>query len=351
MGYQYRSISSNFLSSTGSALAPGIKVLLNASINFHEIYGLSVTINDIDPNYTLGERSRQREETIKKLKASGALDRNKFLTLPFAPQRIAVISSETAAGYQDFVEQLKTNTRQLDVHVTLYNAMMQGNEAPQSIIQAVDKAIKNGNNDLLVVIRGGGAQTDLDCFDDLELNENISKIDIPLITGIGHERDQTIMDLVAHTSLKTPTAVAEFILEGLYHLDDLLHDALARVSRGAEIVISEQKNRLAHISQQLHNQSKYVISSSAQMLERYGQQVKAATEHQLKLANSKMESLEHIISLNDPKVILAKGYTITLKNGKSIQKQSLNSGDELTTLSSNQTIKSTVTQIENDQRT
>lgn len=346
--YQYRSISSQFLHATGSPLAPGIKVLLQASINFHEIYGLSVTVSAIDPNYTLGERSKQREETIKKLQQSGALDRNKALNLPYAPQRIAVISSQTAAGYQDFIEQLKSNSRGLDIQTTLFNAMMQGNEAPQSIMAAGKQALEQGAYDLMVVIRGGGAQTDLDCFDDYTLNEWISHANIPLITGIGHERDQTIIDLVAHTALKTPTAVAEFILDGLVHIDDVLHDAFNRLTRAAETTITEQNNRLDYFVQQLQNQSNYLISSSGQMLERYSKLLSAGSTHNIQLAQTQLANLAHIINLNDPKVILNKGYTITLKNGKSIQQQSLNSGDELVTLTAQKKIKSQVTQIEND---
>lgn len=346
--YHYRNISSNFLNATGSALVPGIKVLINASINFHEVYGLSVTVNDIDPNYTLGERSKQKELTIEKLKSIGAFELNKQLPLPLVPQKIAVISSETAAGYQDFKEQLKHNSRNLDVRITLFNALMQGNGAPESIMSAAQQVIERGDFDLLVIIRGGGAQIDLDCFDSYELNEFLCKMNLPVLSGIGHERDQTIVDLIAHTSLKTPTAVAEFILEGLYRVDDNLYDALTRIKRGSEIILSEQKHYLDQLSQHIVSQTNFRVSSANQKINRLSQLLSASALHRLKLAQMKLKNLEHILLLNNPQTILSKGYTITLKKGKSIQKQTLNSGDEITTLTSTRSIKSTVTQSEHD---
>ena len=345
--YNYRIISSSFLNATGSALSPGIKVLINASINFHEIYGLSVTVNDIDPNYTLGERSKQKELTIEKLKSIGAFEVNKQLPLPLVPQNIAVISSETAAGYQDFEEQLKNNTRGLDIRTTLFNSLMQGNDAPASIISAAEQVMTKGF-DLLVIIRGGGAQTDLDCFDNYELNEFLSKINLPILSGVGHQKDQTILDLIAHTSLKTPTAVAEFILEGLYRVDDLLDDALTRVKIGSEIILLEQKHYLSQLSNQIFSQTHFHISSADQKINRLSQLLSSSAQHRLQLAQMKLKNLEHILSLNNPQTILSKGYTITLKNGKSIQKQTLTSGDKITTLTTTGSIKSTVTQSEND---
>ncbi len=346
--YNYRVISTSFQNATGSALSPGIKILLNASINFHEIYGISVTVNDIDPNYTLGERSKQKELTIRKLQSEGAFERNKELTLPLVPQNIAVISSETAAGYQDFEEQLKSNTRGLDIKTTLFKALMQGNEAPASIMNAIEQAMNTGGYDLLVIIRGGGAQTDLDCFDDYELNSFLSHVNIPILSGIGHERDNTIVDLVAHTSLKTPTAVAEFILDGLYRIDDLLYDALTRVKRGSEIILAEQKHYLDQLIQQLNSHSQFRVSSADLKLKRLGQLLISATQHRLKVAQLKLKNLDHVLSLNDPQTILKKGYTITLKNGKSIQKQTLTSGDEITTVTASGSIKSKVTQLKDD---
>ena len=346
--YTYRQVSSQFLQATGAPLSPGIKVLINASINFHEIYGISLTVNEIDPNYTLGERSKQREITIQKLQAQGALDSNKLLPLPLVPQHIAIISSETAAGYQDFIAQLSNNERGFHIKTSLFPALMQGNEAPQSIITAAQKVIGQGQFDLLVIIRGGGAQTDLDCFDDYELNAFLSSIPLPLITGIGHERDQTVMDLVAHTKLKTPTAVAEFILDGLYRMDDLLLDSLSRIKRAAELRIKDQRHLLGQLSAQLKAQSNFKIQSARQKIDRHGKQLDTSVNHLLKMSRLKLTNLEQVLYLNNPKAILKKGYTITLKKGKSIQKQDVNSGDQLTTLTAKGSIKSTVTETEND---
>lgn len=340
--YQYKSISNTFQVATGSPLSPGQKVLLNISVNFHEVYGLSLNVNDIDPNFTLGERSRQREETIKKLSEVGAFDKNANLELPLVPQRIAVISSASAAGYQDFVEQLQSNPRGIDFNVSLFNALMQGDQAPSSIIDALDRIASENQFDVIVLIRGGGAQTDLDCFDNEELCLRLSESMLPILTGIGHQRDQTIADMVAHTSLKTPTAVAEFLIEGIYRYDDHLHDALMRLKRGFENGVQNHFNLLERFELRLKSELTHQFNKADDQLAFLSTKLKNRTQQRILAMQSELKTFDSILRLNDPTTIFKKGYTITLKNGKSIHKQDVNLNDELVTFGDGISLKSTV---------
>jgi exodeoxyribonuclease VII large subunit len=217
--YTYRNLSTWFEGITGQSLKAGMKILFNATIQYHEIYGFSLNIRDIDAQYTLGERAKKRQEIIERLREDGVFEMNKELRLPTVPQNIAVISSETAAGFGDFMDQIVGNDYGYEVEIELFNAVMQGEEAASSIIDAMHQVFENiGNYDLLVIIRGGGATLDLDCFDNYDLGSHVAQFPIPVITGIGHERDETITDMVAHTKMKTPTAVAEFIISGFRNL-------------------------------------------------------------------------------------------------------------------------------------
>ncbi|HSI90781.1 MAG TPA: exodeoxyribonuclease VII large subunit, partial [Adhaeribacter sp.] len=225
----YREISSYFESQTGHKLKGGLKILFNASLRFHELYGFSLDILDIDPNYTIGDLARQKQETLKKLEANGLLEKNKNRFLTEVPPRIAVISSAPAAGYGDFMDQLNKNPYGYHFETTLFEASVQGNEAAASVRQALRLVERQQERfDAVVLIRGGGAQTDLLCFDDYELCAAIGNFPLPVLTGIGHERDETIADLVAHSRLKTPTAVAAFLIDQFLtfeaHFDTVFED-------------------------------------------------------------------------------------------------------------------------------
>lgn len=221
--YTYRTIKAYFETVTNQELRSGLKVLLQVSVEYHEVYGISLNVHDIDPNYTLGDIAQQRAKIINQLQDDGVLDMNKDLMLPLVPQRIAIISSETAAGYTDFVSQLQNNAFGYSFKTTLYPAIMQGDNAAQSIIQAFDNIFDNINNyDVVILIRGGGSKSDLSCFDDYDIAYYITQFPIPVLTGIGHERDDTIVDIVAHTKLKTPTAVAEFLISRVNDFSALL---------------------------------------------------------------------------------------------------------------------------------
>lgn len=347
--YTYRTISSQFEQATGASLKSGIKVLFNLSVNFHEVYGLSLTVNDIDPNYTIGERSRLREETIQRLQQEDLIDKNKQLDLPLVPQKIAVISSDSAAGYGDFMNQLTNNIRTYNFKTTLFTALMQGNEAVTSIRTAL-KEIHESNLtfDAVVIIRGGGAQADLDCFDTYQLARAISLFPLPVLTGIGHERDQTVADFVAHTSLKTPTAVAEFLITGMGLFDDLLHEYLYRIEKVYESKLSIEQQHLQHLSNQIEQSTKQILKTHNHELEQKGLTLTYGAKRNLERQESQINTLEKQLNLIDPTTIFKRGYSLTLKNGKSIVKQNVKTGDLLETRALHQNIKSEVTGVSNE---
>ena len=223
--FTYRSVAAKFEFITGTSLKNGMKVLAQVSVTYHPVYGLSLNVKDIDPSFSLGERARIRQETIAKLTQEGWIGHNAKLPLPLVIQRIAIISSATAAGYGDFINQLAGTSQGYKVYHQLFPSLMQGNEAVESLLAALDEVANQAEKlqlDAVVLIRGGGAQLDLDCFDDYRLAVKIADFTLPVLTGIGHERDETIADLVAHTRLKTPTAVAEFILSSFREYEENL---------------------------------------------------------------------------------------------------------------------------------
>ncbi|HAA16033.1 MAG TPA: exodeoxyribonuclease VII large subunit, partial [Cytophagales bacterium] len=250
--YTYRVVSGWFQSVTGSPLQAGLKVLVHGVVTYHEVYGLSLNIKDIDPNFTLGERARQRMEVLQKLEADGVLEMNQELALPLVPQRIAVVSSATAAGYEDFMEQITHNGYGYRVHTQLFRAVMQGDQATESIIGALHE-VHNAPRpfDAVVIIRGGGSQLDLDCFDTYELAATVAQFPLPVITGIGHERDETIVDMVAHTRMKTPTAVAEFLIQGLRAFEENVLLLEERLQQYTQRYVNEQSLSLSLLSQRI----------------------------------------------------------------------------------------------------
>ena len=243
--YTFRMLRPYFESTTGQQLIEGLKVLVSVSVEFHELYGFSLNIRDIDPTYTLGDMARRRREIISRLQSEGVAEMNKELTLPLVPQKIAVISSPTAAGYEDFMDQLTGNPFKYHFHLKLFPAIMQGNQAESSIIAALEQIYHYESFfDAVVIIRGGGSQADLSCFDNYNLAYFITQFPLPVITGIGHEKDDSIVDLVAHTRLKTPTAVAEFLISGITQFDMRLDDLKSRFAGNIEELLASAKIRV-----------------------------------------------------------------------------------------------------------
>ncbi|MBQ2193300.1 MAG: exodeoxyribonuclease VII large subunit, partial [Prevotella sp.] len=234
---------------TGQRLHAGMKVLLKVYAQFHEAFGFSWIVTDIDPTYTLGDMARRRQEIIAHLKAEGVFDLNRELYMPLFPQRIAVISSATAAGYGDFCNQLADNPYGFYFSTQLFEATMQGEATEQSIIQALNRIYLSVNSfDVVVIIRGGGATSDLSCFDSLPLAENVANFPLPVITGIGHDRDESIIDMVAHTNVKTPTAAAALLISCLKDVLDAINQAEATITRRVRSQLEMEKLRLNRIT-------------------------------------------------------------------------------------------------------
>ncbi|HCY41695.1 MAG TPA: exodeoxyribonuclease VII large subunit [Prolixibacteraceae bacterium] len=250
--YTFRMLKPYFETTTGQAFTEGLKVLLQAKVEYHEVYGFSLNIRDIDPVYTLGDMARQRREIIRRLQEDGVFEMNKDLELPLVSQRIAIISSPTAAGLQDFLDQLHNNPHQFVFYTRLFPAVMQGNEAPRSITNALDQIYEYEDwFDVAVIIRGGGAQIDLACFDQYELAFNVAQFPLPVITGIGHDKDDTVIDMVAHTRMKTPTAVAEFLISGALQFSQQLGELEKHFTELITDQLEENKNRLNDAADQL----------------------------------------------------------------------------------------------------
>lgn len=250
--YTFRMLKPYFETTTGQVFTEGLKVLLQAKVEYHEVYGFSLNIRDIDPVYTLGDLARQRREIILRLEEAGVFDMNKELELPLVPQRIAVISSPTAAGLQDFINQLHNNPHQFVFYTKLFSAVMQGIEAPGSITSALEKIFQYEDLfDAVVIIRGGGAQIDLACFDNYDLAFNVAQFPLPIITGIGHDKDDTVIDLVAHTRMKTPTAVAEFLISGALQFFQQLSELEKHFTGLVKDQLEENNTRLTGAVDQL----------------------------------------------------------------------------------------------------
>jgi len=320
-----------FERTTGQQLHAGMKVLLQVYPQFHEAYGFSWIVNDIDPTYTIGDMARKRQEIIQKLKAEGVFDLQKELHLPLFCQHIAVISSQTAAGYGDFCNQLADNPYGFQFETQLFPAIMQGEGVEQSIIAALEK-IYNTDFDAVVIIRGGGATSDMSGFDTLALAENVANFPIPIITGIGHDRDESILDMVSHTRVKTPTAAAALLIDHLKVVLDAVNDSQQRITRYVQQTLATFKAQLTTIAEVMPRifpvikaQHEAKLNTIEQKLPLLASQRITTENHRLELINEKLKAL-------DPTLLLARGYSITLHNGHAVKDAtSLAPGDEIET--------------------
>ncbi len=391
--YKFSMLKPFFETTTGTTLKDGIKILVKAEVKFHEVYGLSLNISDIDPSFTMGDMAMRRREIIKKLKASGAMEMNRELAFPSVPQTIAVISSETAAGYGDFLESLNNNQYNFLIKSTLFPAILQGDTAEQSIIQALENIYKHKTSfDAVVIIRGGGSQADLDCFNGYDLAMNIAQFPLPVLTGIGHDRDETIADMVAHRSLKTPTAVAEFLIDILLEFHAYILDLQDRFQQKVEsilleenlklnqnvkdlhhyiqqylteegFVIKEYKSRLVasvknniivnndflrNSTKQIQFQWKTILTHFRRELEQLGDKQKISLKKILDAEKENLKNKEKHLDLIRPERVLARGYSISYANGKAISSvKNISKGDKLTSLISDGEIESVVEKTSN----
>ncbi len=364
---KYQVVGANFLRQTGKELCAGLTVMLKVSVTFHEQYGYSLNIDDIDPTYTLGDLERRRQEILAQLKADGLLDANKQLELPTLVQRIAVVSSATAAGYGDFCNQLMNNEFGLRFETKLFPTVMQGTNVPESVAAALMQiAAESDKWDVAVIIRGGGAAMDLVDFDNYSLAACVAQMPLPVITGIGHERDTTVLDYVAHTRQKTPTAVAAFIIQCMADQLSLVLDLQQRIVQSARERLRLERERLKNVAVRLPLACRAIIQNNRNALDRATMRLGQALSTRLQQQQHALEMLEtrlvqgltnrlqqqrHALELLqtrlkglDPKRLLAMGYSITTVGGRAVRSaDDLHVGDEITTTLHNGEIKSTIT--------
>ncbi len=386
--YTYRMLKPYFYNATGQELVSGLKVMLRVSIDFQEVYGFSFNVRDIDPTYTLGDMAQKKQAILNKLSEEGVIDMNKELDVPLVPQKIAVVSSPTAAGYEDFYNQLDNNPSGYKFYIKLFPAIMQGDKTEESVTAAFDRIYAYEDVfDVVVIIRGGGSTSDLMCFDNYWIAYNIAQFPLPVFSGIGHERDETVVDFVAHTRLKTPTAVAEHLLELVSDFDNrlgLLKDAVVSNTRDImsdskasfDLAYSRfkpvvnnaliiERNKMERLIRSLGNSSERFIDNKKNNLHLTIQNFKSLTLRNIHYQSNDLEQIPKRLSVRlksyinqqhahlnlcdktnellNPENILKKGYSITYLNGEALKDvKNINEGDVVTTKLSNGDFESVV---------
>lgn len=356
----------HFVRATGQQLHAGLKVRLRVYAQFHEAFGFSWIVTDIDPTFTLGDMARRRQEIVRQLKEEGVFDLQRELSLPLFCQHIAVISAASAAGYGDFVRQLHDNEYGFRFDVTLFPAVMQGEQVEQSVIAALNEIYSQPSSfDCVVIIRGGGSTSDLSGFDTLALAENVAQYPLPIITGIGHDRDESVLDMVSHLRVKTPTAAAAFLISHLKQVSDRIDSCEERIVHYMQTTMEVERLRLARLSERiptlfslvstrhqarLDQLSQRLSSAIAQRLEReqgrypvLWARLSAAAERHLLRQQHQLELLQQRTASLDPALLLQRGYSITLHKGKAVRRASgLQPGDEIETRLAEGTVRSQV---------
>lgn len=345
----YRLLKSYFEETTGQLFISGIKVLVKVTVQFHELYGYSLTVLDIDPTYTLGDMARRRREILKQLEEEGVLKLNKELEMPLLPQRIAVVSSATAAGYGDFCHQLQQNSRGFFFYTELFPALMQGNQVEESVLEALDRInARIDAFDVVVIIRGGGASSDLSGFDTYLLAAACAQFPLPIITGIGHERDDTVLDSVAHTRVKTPTAAAELLIGRMDEAADQLEYLSARFREGISSFLEKEQRRIATYQTRIPSLVVRRLSDARLRVFNAQKDLRQASATLLFRQKHRLELLQQRIGDASPEKLLSRGYSITLKDGKMVTGISqIAPGDKIVT----RMHRGELTSVVNDKRT
>ena len=318
----YSLLSAYFIQETGQALRVGMQVLVEVSVTFHPVYGLSLNVWNIDPIYTQGDLAKQRQATIRRLTEDGVMELQQSLELPTLIHKVAVISAADAAGYGDFCDQLQNNRFGVKFEVELFAAVMQGDHAPKSIIKALNEIVSEEEKwDIVVIIRGGGATTDLGCFDDYELASHCAQFPLPILSGIGHTRDMSIVDMVAHTSVKTPTAAAEWLIERVAEQVEMIRQLALRLQRATQHAVVQENNKL----------------------QAYMQRMSHAAQRLLMQEQNRLQMWTKMIELHSPERIFKMGYSLTMVNGKPVmRKEDVKEGDVLKTYLQDGVVESVV---------
>ena len=317
--FTYRMLKPYFESETGATLRAGMKVLLLCEVEFHEVYGVSLNVRDIDPAFTVGEMAVRRAEIIRRLTDDGIVDMNKQQPLAPVPQRVAVISSATAAGYGDFCDQLRNNVFGYTFYTKLFPATMQGAQTEQSVVAALDKICDFIDNfDVVVIIRGGGATSDLVAFDNYNLALHCAQFPLPIISGIGHQRDESVVDLVAHTRVKTPTAAAEFLVARINDFEKNIDEMAQNVAFSAREVVHDELLRLQQRIARLGVVQRVCVRHDA-ALQHLTMRLRNAAKMAISSEEKRMALVEKSIEYADPATLLRRGFTLTTKHGKIVK--------------------------------
>ena len=323
---KYRLIAPYFESVTGSPLQEGLVILVRVQVNFSEMYGMSLIIDDINPEFSLGEKEQERQRAIERLQKEGLMGLQKELALPVLPYRLAVISASDAAGYRDFMRHIEENPYGFQVQPVLFPALMQGADCPSSIISALDSIVDGGEQwDVVLILRGGGAKLDLACFDDYELSAVIAQYPVPVLTAIGHDQDYHVCDMVAHEFLKTPTALADFILE-MYEKED------ARISSYVTRIRLAFSNRIIQMES---------------AVDRLQNKVRSAYAMKLSLMESALQVLRARIDAADPRKIMERGYALAVDSKGVVLKgaSGVSAGDKVSVMFADGTIETNVENV------
>ena len=388
---RYGFIKSFFENITGESLAGGLKILVRAKIEYHELYGLSLIISDIDPSFTIGEMALKRQLIIKRLEEEGIFTMNRDINFPVLPQRIAIISSKKAAGYSDFINQLKGNSYGYVFYTALIETPMQGSETEQGVINALDRiAVNYELFDLVVIIRGGGSQSDLSWFDSYNIAYHVTQFPIPVVTGIGHDKDISVTDMVANKSLKTPTAVADYIIDCMATAENQLNEMSSEIVDLARVIIDNNNNIIEKFRIKLFPLTKIMISATKEKLtgkimaiinvireqtykagvltsnhssrlisssrvlssgrmksvERFRQELMSSSLNSLGINKTMVMAGENILNMLNPENVLRRGYTITSMNGRIIKSRTLLKKDDvIDTQFSDGTVRSSVAEV------
>lgn len=389
---RYRFLKAYFENTTRESFRVGIKMLVKVRIEYHELYGLSLIISDIDPAFTLGDMAVKRQNIIDRLEKEGIFSMNKELPFPGFPQRIAIVSSKSAAGYIDFINHLKGNNYGYSFHTTLFDAVLQGPETEHSVINALNIIASDFQRfDVAVIIRGGGSQTDLSWFDNYNIAYHITQFPLPVITGIGHDKDISVTDLVANISLRTPTAVANFLIDSMAESEKHITDMCSSIIAGSRIIITQNRNHIessairlfplarlmmANLRDRLSSSVTEIMNIGKSLIIRVGnipsnqksrlnsavrtfsaeksekvkgqcRDLRKITLNAITNASIKLKSMDSTLELLNPEKILERGYSITCLNGKIIKRaEELNNNDIVDTKLHKGSIRSSVIKSE-----
>ena len=342
----YARLGAAFYAATGTRLRSDMKIMARVSVNFHSVYGFTLVITDLDPDYTVGDLARRRNAIIAQLQADGVYDLNHSAPWSPTPMRIAVVSARGAAGYGDFRKHLLLNPARFRFTTTLFEAVMQGERAPQSIIAALEEIMATVDDfDCVVIIRGGGAVSDLASFDDYELAYNVAQFPLPVVVGIGHERDITVLDYVANTRVKTPTAAAEALIGKMAEAMGAVAGAGRDILRAVTERIAGQRHQLAYYSGTLPALARNIIEAGRRRTgSETAQAIRTAVSTALRRRSDRLDAMEELLDALSPEATLRRGYSITRWQGHAVTDGNLlpEGAEIITTFASGNEVKSTV---------